>query len=231
MEGTANRPVSVPVGSRVPPSSLVRRRVVTRRHPRFIGDVIDRGASGASVNDDDDTPLDSTGGGEDLGKIAGSLFIFFGALGTLLLRIIQLVAVLFSWFFFIVSMLPWIAVGVGITLVMVPYVLYQDVVIEEVDFFMRCRFYPFWQTWPRQLLGVLQMVYDPLICWWDATFWLPLGIIQNVLLPLLIECEVWRPALAFLQFVLVFVVDFFTYIATLQFLTGDFNYVPSGVAW
>jgi len=167
-----------------------------------------------------------------MGKIAGSLFVFFGALLTLLLRLIQLVAVVFSWFFFIVSMLPWIAVGVGITLVMVPYVLYQDVVIEEVDFFMRCRFYPFWQTWPRQLLAVLQMVYDPLICWWDATFSLPLGIIQEVLLPLLVECQVWRPALALMQFILVFLVDFVGgYIATLQFLTGDFNYVPSGVAW
>lgn len=115
---------------------------------------------------------------------------------------------------------------------MVPYVLYQDVVIEEVDFFMRCRFYPFWQTWPRQFLTIAQMIYDPLICWWDATFWLPLGIIQNVLLPLLVQCQFYKPAIAFVQFVLVFMVDFVVgYVATLQFLTGDFNYVPSGVAW
>lgn len=213
---------------------LIRRRRRVPGRPRFIGDDIDNAAGAAGgAADDDDTPLDSSGGGnEDMGKIAGSMIVFFGTLATLLLRLVQLGAVVFSWFFFIVSMLPWIAVGVGITLVMVPYVLYQDVVIEEVDFFMRCRFYPFWQTWPRQLLAVLQMVYDPLICWWDATFWLPLGIIQEVLLPLLVECQVWRPALALLQFILVFLVDFVGgYIATLQFLTGDFNYVPSGVAW
>jgi hypothetical protein len=196
-----------------------------RRRRRLVGDLADDDGG-----DSDDTPINSSGG--DLGKIAGSIFAFMGALFTLLLRIIQLIAVVFSWFFFIVSMLPWIAVGVGVTLAMVPYVLYQDVVIEEVDFFMRCRFYPFWQTWPRQLISILQMVYDPLICWWDGTFWLPTGIIQNVLLPLLIQCEVFRPALAFLQFVLVFLVDFVVgYVASLQFLTGNFNYVPSGVAW
>jgi hypothetical protein len=199
------------------------------RRRLLIGDEDTEGGTDNTGNTDD-LPVDS--GADDLGKIAGSVFVFMGALFTLLLRIIQLIAVVFSWFFFIVSMLPWIAVGVGVTLAMVPYVLYQDVVIEEVDFFMRCRFYPFWQTWPRQLLAIAQMIYDPLICWWDATFWLPLGIIQNVLLPLLIQCEVFRPALAFLQFVLVFLVDFVVgYVATLQFLTGDFNYVPSGVAW
>jgi hypothetical protein len=92
-----------------------RRRRQVAAPPRFIGDDIRGGAggAGASSNDDNDAPLDSAGSGDDLGKVAGSLFVFFGAVLTLLLRLIQLVAVFFSWFFFIVSMLPWIAVGVG----------------------------------------------------------------------------------------------------------------------
>lgn len=183
-------------------------------------------------DDDDDSNLPFESSGDELSSIGTGIILFASACAILLLRILQLVAVIFSWLWFLVTVTPYLAVGIGITFVMIPYVYNQDTIMEEVDFFMRCRFEPFYNTWPRQLITIVQMVFNPLICYYDATFWLPFGILQEVVIPLLIDCGIAQTALSFLNFILVFLVDFLVgYIASFQFLTGDFDYVPSGVAW
>lgn len=175
-----------------------------------------------STSEDEDTTT----------AVVSALVVFIAAIVTLLFRLLALVAVVISWFFFLVSVMPYLLVGVGIGVVLIPYVQYQDTVIEEVDFFLRCRFYPFYQSWPRQLLVIIQLFYNSLICYYDAVMWLPFGILQNVVIPLFIDCGILQAVLAFFQFLLVFLIDFFiNYVASLQFIDGDFDFVPSGVAW
>jgi hypothetical protein len=179
-------------------------------------------------NKDYALPVDSS----ELTQIAGALLLFINSLIAVVLRIFQLLFVVVSWVWFFVTMLPYLSLFIGVTGIMIPYVLWQDTIIEEIDFMFRCRIYPVYITWPRQLLVIIQMIWDPLVCYYDATVWLPFGIIQDIVIPLFIDCGFFDTVLALLQFVLIFLVDFVVdYIASFDFLTGDFNYVPSGVAW
>lgn len=183
------------------------------------------------TNDDGDDG--DTNNSEDTATdIITALVVFIAAIVTLLFRLLSLIAVVISWFFFLLSVAPYLLLGVGVGIILIPYVQYQDTVIEEIDFFLRCRVFPFYNTWPRQLVVFVQFFWNPLICYYDAVMWLPFGIIQNVIFPLLIDCGIFQTALAFLQFLLVFLTDFvINYIASLQFVTADFDFVPSGVAW
>jgi hypothetical protein len=125
-------------------------------------------------NEDYDLPVDSG----ELSQIISSILLFVNALFTVFLRIFQLGAVIVSWVWFLITVLPYLSLFIGITGVMIPYTLWQDTIIEEIDYFFRCRVYPIYITWPRQLIVIVQMIWDPLVCYYDATMWLPFGIIQ-----------------------------------------------------
>jgi len=178
--------------------------------------------------ENDSFPVDT----DELSEVGAAVLLFISAIGVLILRILQIFVVFISWLWFLYSVSPILFFGFGLAIVNVPYVIYQDTIIQEIDFFMRCRVFPFYQTWPRQLIVIIQMIWNPLICYYNATEWLAYGVIQQVVVPLFIDCGLADTALAFLRFFVVFVVDFFVdYVASLAFLTGDFNYIPSGVAW
>lgn len=100
--------------------------------------------------------------------IFSGLFYFVSALGALFFRLIQLVAVVFSWFWFVVSILPYLFIVGCVTVAIVPYVAYQDVLVEELDFWLRCRLEPYYYAGPRELILFIQLLYDPLICWYNA---------------------------------------------------------------
>lgn len=169
---------------------------------------------------------------EGVEKVGTAIVLFMGAIVTFLIRVVELVAVVLSWLYFLLSISPWLFLGVGLTVAMVPYVKYQDIIFEEIDFAARCYVYPFWQSWPRELILIIQMLWNPLICFYDATVWLPYGIFQQVVIPLFIECGFFPTMKALLQFILIFLVDFVVdYVATFRFFVGDFDYRPSGVAW
>lgn len=165
-------------------------------------------------------------------QIISALVFFLAALGTLFFRVVQLVAVFISWFFFIVSISPYLFLVGVITVGAIPYVKYQNVIIEEIDFFARCRLEPLYVNGPRELIVFIQLLYDALICWWNAFAWLPYGIVRYVITPLFIDCGFTRIFLNLFNFFFIFFVDFvINYVLFVRFLQNDFDYVPTVVAW
>ena len=73
-------------------------------------------------------------------QVISAIIFFLSALGTLFFRVVQLVAVFISWFFFIISISPYLFLVGVITVGAIPYVHYQDIIIEEVGKFERTLF-------------------------------------------------------------------------------------------
>lgn len=105
---------------------------------------------------------------------------------TLALRFIGIFFAVLSWVFFVVSALPYLVLALALSIAMIPWVEYHDQIIEnvslffkmlqtrrrvltllvlQVEFGMRCRIEPFYYTWPRQLIILMRLLYDPLVCW------------------------------------------------------------------
>ncbi len=189
------------------------------------------GKSAKSSNNGNDSDNDSVAIDSGSEFVVG-IMAFIGALITLFLRLIQLIAVVFSWLFFIASVSPYIFISFGLVAVTIPYVYYQDVMMEEFDYFMRCLATPYYHGWPRELLLIVQQFYEPLICWWNSVMWLPYGIVQKVIIPLFLHCGIKTVFLNAGHFVLVFFVDFvINYILSFQFYYGDFDYTASGTSF
>lgn len=164
--------------------------------------------------------------------IITAVLYFISAIGTWFLRAIQVIAVSVSWFWFLISLTPYLFIVGTITVAAVPYIMYQDIIFEEVDFFARCRLVPFYYAWPRQVIVLIQLIYDPLICWWNAFAWVPYAIIRDVVSPLFFECGFVQTFIRLFTFLFTFFVDFLLdYVLFLKFLQEDFDYTPSGVAW
>ena len=165
-------------------------------------------------------------------QIISALVFFLAALGTLFFRVFQLVAVFISWFFFIVSISPYLFLVGVITVGAIPYVKYQSIIIQEIDFFARCRLEPLYVNGPRELIVFIQLLYDALICWYNMFAWLPYGIVRYVITPLFIDCGFTRIFLNLFNFFFIFFVDFVVnYVLFVRFLQNDFDYVPTVVAW
>lgn len=160
-------------------------------------------------------------------------FIYFvSTFGAVFLRLFQIGAVIISWFWFLVSISPYLLLAGFITASTIPYVLYQDIIIEEVDFFARCRLEPYYTTGPRELLLFIQLIYSPTICWYNAWSWVPYAIVSKVLVPLFQTCGFIQTFIRLFQFLFIFLVDFWLdYILFVGFLQNDFDYTPTVVAW
>lgn len=107
------------------------------------------------------------------GFVGSCIGFVFGAFGAL------------AQFF---SALPWLLVAVAITALMIPWVNYHDVAIEEAEHLMRGVVYPFWRDTLRQLVVIVQSLYDPLICWFDAVNLWASKVVTDVIYPTIKDC-------------------------------------------
>lgn len=162
----------------------------------------------------------------------GAVVNMSAALAAVGIRLMALGSALLSWFFFMFSISPYLFLALTISLLMIPYVEYQADIIEDIEYGMRCEIEPFYRTWPRQLLILLRILYDPTVCWYDIIVWYPYGVTQNVIIPLAIEGGLLDAMTAFGNFLAVFLYDFLiNYYATFDWLTQPFDYQATSDAW
>lgn len=148
------------------------------------------------------------------------------------LRILGLAFAILSWIFFVVSVLPYVVLAFAISVAMIPWVQYHDDILEDIEFGMRCRVEPFYRTWPRMLLTLMRILYDPLVCWYDIIVWFPFGATQEVIIPLAIEGGLLDAMTAFGNFLAIFIFDFaIVYYASLDILTQPFDFQRTCDAW
>lgn len=150
--------------------------------------------------------------------------LFFARIGTLIRRLINFIGSIFSF-------LPIVAYGlVLVAIALIGFALaflvfnYGDQGIEATESLIRCSVTPAYQTYIEPLYLLLQRLYEPLICWWNAANWFLFGIIQDVVIPLLISCNVQQLAVdAFDLFSTVLEEIVANYILTTDFLTEPFD--------
>lgn len=131
------------------------------------------------------------------------------------------------------SALPVILIGVGITGVMLPWVVYHDSFVEQTELAMRGTVFPIWRDYVREWFVLARSIFNPLICWWNALNWWGYGMVREVFIPTLRECRVKPIFLAAASFIQAVGEDILLYIASGRFLTeyADFSRVsPRGIA-
>jgi len=88
----------------------------------------------------------------------------------------------------LVSALPFLFVVAIVSIAMVPWINYNDVIVQEVEFALRCRVEPVWANLVKPFLELIQIVYESLICWWDVLWGYFFLIYREVIYPLATDC-------------------------------------------
>ncbi len=92
---------------------------------------------------------------------------------------------------------------------MYPIITYQDTFIEQAEWFLRSQLYPFYRDTLRPILVFFQVIYDNLICWFNAIqYWL-YGIVRFVVFPVFKNCDIQPTFNAALVFINTVIQDFF----------------------
>jgi len=172
----------------------------------------------------------SSGDGGGSTNVLSSFFAsLFGLVGSFIGLIFGIFGALASLF----STLPYLLAAVAITLVMVPWVSYNDVVIEEVEHVMRGIVYPFYLSTLRPILDLIRRIYNPLICWWNAINWWAAGVIYEVVYPTIVKCANLKQLfIAAEEFVLALFNDFIVnYFLAYDFFAGPCDFTNITNKW
>ena len=119
-----------------------------------------------------------------------STFQFGGAFGNVLLRIGMLFAAIPAWIGFLLSyafaVFGLAAISIGFWFV----AQYSDVVIENVEYGLRCAVYPTYDEFVRPVFaGIFRRFWNFTICWWNAIMWYPYGFGRSVAYPVFRDCD------------------------------------------
>jgi hypothetical protein len=126
-----------------------------------------------------------------IGSIIAFIFGIFGAIASLL------------------SALPWLLIALAVTALMIPWISYQDTIIEETEHLLRGVIYPFYVSTLRVILNFIRNIYNPLICWFDAVNYWASGVVTQVIYPTVVDCaDIGGVAVAAENFVLAVLDDF-----------------------
>lgn len=138
-------------------------------------------------NDDDDDPIDSDN--QEGIVVAGREFTLatFG-LGFQIFAFLGYIGSAISTF---ISALPFLFFVALITIAMVPWINYNDVIVEEVEFALRCQIEPVWANVVKPFFDILQIVYESLICWWNSLWGYFFLIYREVIYPLAQDCGIF----------------------------------------
>jgi hypothetical protein len=168
------------------------------------------------------------------GNQTGAILNLGGAVAVVLQAILSVIFSIFGVLASLMSALPVILIGLGVTLAMLPWVVYHDSIIEQVELAARGTIYPIWRDYIREIVVFLREIYDPLICWWNALNWWGYGMVREVLLPTIRECGIrplFQTAGSLVQSI---GHDIVLFIASGRFLTefADFSRItPRGIAF
>jgi hypothetical protein len=148
---------------------------------------------------------------------AWKVFVLFVVLPvTVVIYTLRFIAQLLAWspYFFALLLLWGIGSFAG---------AYGNVVISEVDYFMRCVVHMAVENFIGPLLNLIRTAYNPSICVWDALNWFVFGYFNNVVVPDAIACG----AAAVLVNIGCVATQLFdslvVYLATGRFLTGFYD--------
>lgn len=155
------------------------------------------------------------------------------AIINLLIRILYLIFVVIAWAFSLLAYIPAILAFAGIAVGMYFVISYGDVAVENVEFGMRCRVFPFYTESVRPILaGIIQPFFNELICWWNAFVWFPYGVIREVIFPTARDCGFVSSVSALADFIGTVLVDvFINYLATREFLQADLDFTNICATW
>ncbi len=156
-----------------------------------------------------------------------------GALAFVLQGILSVVFAIVGVLASLFSALPVLLIGIGITALMMPWVVYHDNFVEQAELAMRGTVYPIWRDYVRDAFVFARQMYNPLICWWNALNWWGYGMVREVFIPTIRECGVKPIFVAAGYFVQAVGEDILLYIANGSFLTeyADFSRItPRGIA-
>lgn len=161
-----------------------------------------------------------------------SISAFVGALIALGLRVVSLVATIFGVIGSLFSFVPFLIIALLATALVIPWVNYHDRIIEEAEYGLRTKLYPFWRDTVRDFVNILREIYNPLICWWNTFNWWWFGLFQEAIYPTLFECGGKALLSNAAHVIFVFARDFLAgYVATLDWLDKPFDSSNLCTAW
>lgn len=118
--------------------------------------------------------------------------------------------------------IPFLLVTLLLAVTMVPWVRYHDEVVETSEQFMRGYVYPVYRDTLRPIGSFLRDIFNPLACWIGGANYWAYGMIQDVIWPVVRDCN---PAPVFIslgQFIRALFDDFvINYFLAQDFMTGE----------
>ena len=147
-----------------------------------------------------------------------SVYFLWNLFYLLVIWPVRVIFAFFGWLLSLVSYFPVIFVLAAIGFLMIPWVSYHDRIIENVEFAMRCRVGPVWQEFLSPIFRLFQILWNPLICWWNALNWFSYGWIEVVAIPIAIDGNVIDTITNLAKFLNILIRD----LLIGYFLTGDF---------
>ncbi len=102
------------------------------------------------------------------------LFVIYPA--TVIIELLRFGAQLIAWS-------PWFAIALVLWGAGSLTSNYGNVIIQEVDYTVRCLVHPVVENFVGPLLDLLRTIYNPTICVWDALNWFVYGYFNSVLVP------------------------------------------------
>jgi hypothetical protein len=170
---------------------------------------------------DIDTPLPG---------VYGQASTFAISVGYLFTRVIGILGAIGGWILSVFNSLPIIILVVLLSTGAFYWQNYHDELGESAEYGMRCVARPVYLEPIRPLIEIVQRIYNPTICWWNAVNWITFGIWREVVYPLALQCNVKDVFINIGALIETFATDFVAgYLASGDFLTlsnGIFNWGP-----
>jgi hypothetical protein len=151
---------------------------------------------------------------------------FFWRMIAFLLAILYLVFIwpfiavfeILGWLWQLISSVPWLVALAVLMIISIAWVRNHDVLIEQVEYGMRCVAFPIWDTSIEPIFNALRSIYNSLICIWDAFNGFTYLYFNETIVPLILACGV-KDLFTELLLLLKYIIEdiLINYIATLAF--------------
>ena len=122
--------------------------------------------------------------------VYGESINFVVSLGYLASRVVGILFAIGGWFLSLFNRTPIILTVVILSAGAFLWQNNHDLVGEATEFVMRCTIRPVYVDPIRPLIELVQRIYNPSICWWNAVNWITFGVWREVVFPLAQRCNV-----------------------------------------
>lgn len=165
--------------------------------------------------------------------VANGVLTLLSALASVLSAVLTFVFAVFGVVATLLSSLRLILMALLLTLIMMPVVRYGDRAIETTVHAMTSVVEPFWAETGRPVGEVVQSIFNPLVCWFNALNWWGYGMVREVIWPTARDCGVVKLFKAAGVFLKTIGQDILLYFLSGRFMTqyADFTRItPAGIA-